>query len=171
MVVVGTAAIAACAPLPPAPLSTATAMLTAIMDPLFLTYFISSVVFCCMALLVMYCPGNAAVYIETHSPEEIQKMHKREERLGVVYAAAAACLGTLSVTLSKICVLLVSTTLDGNNQFWPIQSHWLTYVFFVSFIGLALVSLIVHHQASHLLRCLGCLDKFIILSLGLCRPI
>ena len=47
------------------------------------------------------------------------------------------------VSLSKISVLLIKTTFQGANQFWPAGQHATTWIFLALFISLGAVQLTV----------------------------
>lgn len=58
-------------------------------------------------------------------------------------ALLSATLGCMSVSLSKISVLLIKTTIKGDNQFTPVHKHTVTYIFITLFITLAWAGLAV----------------------------
>ena len=58
---------------------------------------------------------------------------------GLVFSFASAAVGSISVTLSKIVVLLVRESLEGKNQFTSAGA----YIFLVAFIACAILSLMV----------------------------
>ena len=61
---------------------------------------------------------------------------------GLMYATAAAALGSISITLSKVSVLLLKTTLSGSNQFGQLSA----WIFVVAFIATAILNLRVLNQ-------------------------
>ena len=61
---------------------------------------------------------------------------------GLMFATAAAALGSISITLSKVSVLLLKTTLSGSNQFRQVSA----WIFVVAFIGAAILNLRVLNQ-------------------------
>jgi hypothetical protein len=64
------------------------------------------------------------------------------ENRGIITAALASMFSCLSVTFSKIVVLLIKTTSIGeSNEFVPFTSHYLSYVFIGTFLVMAVSGL------------------------------
>ena len=70
---------------------------------------------------------------------ELETMPRRS---GALYAVSAASLASVSVTLSKVSVLLLKLTVEGENQFHDVAS----FLFVTGFVGFAVINLRVLNE-------------------------
>jgi len=85
-------------------------------------------------------PQLTAAELDAAKDKDAKRRSERALRTGgMLFSFAAAAIGSISVTLSKIVVLLIKESIEVTNQF----TNAAAFIFVVGFIGCAVLSLLV----------------------------